>query len=158
LCVGIARASGRYHGTHNIGVAMDTPSGLLVPNIKSVQLLSVEEISDELVRLQIAGSAGKLTQNDQSGTTFSLSNIGAIGGTYASPVIASPQVAIGALGRIQRLPRFAGSDGNTVVAAEIMAVSWAADHRIVDGATVARFSNQVKAYLEDPLSMLLKLR
>ena len=82
-----------YHGSHNIGVAMDTPGGLLVPNIKNVQALTVEQISDELVRLQAAGAAGKLTQEDQAGTTFSLSNIGAIGGTYASPVIAAPQVS-----------------------------------------------------------------
>lgn len=145
-----------YRGSHNIGVAMDTPAGLLVPNIKNVQALSLEEISDELVRLQEAGSIGKLSQEDQSGTTFSLSNIGAIGGTYTSPVIARPQVAIGALGKIQKLPRF--DDEGNVVAAEIMAISWAADHRIIDGATVARFSNQMKAYLEDPLAMLLKLR
>ena len=145
-----------YRGSHNIGVAMDTPTGLLVPNIKNVQALSLEEISDELVRLQEAGSIGKLSQEDQSGTTFSLSNIGAIGGTYTSPVIAQPQVAIGALGKIQKLPRF--DDEGNVVAAEIMAISWAADHRIIDGATVARFSNQMKAYLEDPLAMLLKLR
>ena len=65
-------------------------------------------------------------------------------------------MSIGAVGKIQRLPRF-DDDGN-VVAAEIMAVSWAADHRIIDGATVARFSNTMKAYLEDPMSMLLKLR
>lgn len=145
-----------YHGSHNIGVAMDTPSGLLVPNIKNVQSLTVEEISDELLRLQEAGSLGKLTQEDQTGTTFSLSNIGAIGGTYTSPVIASPQVAIGAIGKIQKLPRF--DDNGDVVASEIMAISWAADHRIIDGATVARFSNQMKSYLEDPMSMLLKLR
>jgi hypothetical protein len=65
-----------------------------------------------------------------AGGTFALSNIGAIGGTYASPVVMLPQVAIGAVGRLQTLPRF-GADGVTVEAASVMVCSWAADHRCV---------------------------
>ena len=84
-----------------------------------------------------------------------MSNIGAIGGTYASPVIFAPQVAIGALGKMQKLPRY---EGDTVVPMHIMQVSWAADHRVVDGATMARFSNLWKRYLETPLSMLETLK
>merc|ERR1712062_437802 len=145
-----------YKADHNIGVAMDTPQGLLVPNIKKIQTLSVFEIAEELNRLQELGIKGKLGESDLKSGTFSLSNIGSIGGTYAKPVIMPPQVAIGAIGRIQKLPRFDHHD--TVVAAHIMNVSWSADHRIIDGATMARFSNQMKTYVENPTSMILDLR
>jgi len=145
-----------HKASHNIGVAVDTPHGLLVPNVKNVQNLSIIEIARELNRLQEAGSKNKLSPDDLSGTTFSLSNIGSIGGTYAHPVIFPPQVAIGALGKIQVLPRF-DRDMN-VTAAHIMAVSWSADHRALDGATVSRFSNIMKDMLEEPERMILHLK
>ena len=81
-----------YKAAHNIALAMDTPAGLLVPNIKAVQGLSVFEIAVELNRLQQLGAAGKLGTSDLGGGTFSLSNIGSVGGTYAKPVILPPQV------------------------------------------------------------------
>ncbi|KAK7889064.1 hypothetical protein WMY93_024624 [Mugilogobius chulae] len=120
-----------YKAAHNIGLAMDTAQGLLVPNVKNVQMLSVLEIAQELNRLQTLGAAGQLGTTDLTGGTFTLSNIGSIGGTYAKPVILPPEVAIGALGKIQVLPRF-DSSGH-VTAASIMKVSWSADHRIIDG-------------------------
>lgn len=85
----------------------------------------------------------------------SISNIGSIGGTYMGPVIMAPQVAIGAVGKIQTLPRF-DDDGN-VTPARLMNVSWSGDHRVIDGATMARFSNQWKTYLETPVSMLTEM-
>jgi len=84
---------------------MDSPMGLLVPNIKSVQQLSVFDIASELIRLHHLGLAGKLSTQDLTGGTFSLSNIGSIGGTYAKPVVLPPEVAIGALGKIYTVPR-----------------------------------------------------
>ncbi|KAL7397444.1 hypothetical protein ABVT39_022261 [Epinephelus coioides] len=145
-----------YKASHNIGLAMDTSQGLLVPNVKNVQLLSVFDIAQEVNRLQTLGAAGQLGTNDLSGGTFTLSNIGSIGGTYAKPVILPPEVAIGALGTIQVLPRF--DAGGQVVRAHIMNVSWSADHRIIDGATMCRFSNLWKEYLENPASMVLDLK
>ena len=145
-----------YKADHNIGVAMDTAHGLLVPNIKKVQLLSVFEIAQELNRLQELGFAGKLGDKDLKGGTFALSNIGSIGGTYAKPVIFPPQVAIGAIGKVQILPRF--DEHDQVIKAHIVKVSWSADHRVLDGATIARFSNLMKDYLEEPGSMILDLR
>merc|ERR1711915_682639 len=102
------------------------------------------------------GSAGKLGRTDLTGGTMSLSNIGSIGGTYAKPVILPPEVFIGALGKIQVLPRF-DTVGN-VQAAHVMQISWSADHRVLDGATVARFSNLWKSYLENPSLMILDLK
>lgn len=145
-----------YKASHNIGIAMDTPDGLLVPNVKNCQSLSIFEIAEELNRLQALGSAGKLSSGDLSGGTVSLSNIGSIGGTYAKPVILPPEVFIGALGKIQVLPRF-DTAGN-VKAAHVMQISWSADHRVLDGATVARFSNLWKSYLENPSLMILDLK
>ncbi|XP_033932926.1 lipoamide acyltransferase component of branched-chain alpha-keto acid dehydrogenase complex, mitochondrial, partial [Pseudochaenichthys georgianus] len=145
-----------YKASHNIGLAMDTSQGLLVPNVKNVQLLSVFEIAQELNRLQALGTAGQLGTNELTGGTFTLSNIGSIGGTYAKPVILPPEVAIGALGKIQVLPRF--DAGGQVVPAHIMNVSWSADHRIIDGATMSRFSNLWKEYLENPATMVLDLK
>ncbi|XP_008293659.1 lipoamide acyltransferase component of branched-chain alpha-keto acid dehydrogenase complex, mitochondrial [Stegastes partitus] len=145
-----------YKASHNIGLAMDTSQGLLVPNVKNVQLLSVFEIAQELNRLQTLGTAGQLGAADLSGGTFTLSNIGSIGGTYAKPVILPPEVAIGAIGKVQILPRFDAA--GQVVRAHIMQVSWSADHRIIDGATMCRFSNLWKEYLENPASMVLDLK
>ncbi|XP_034035181.1 lipoamide acyltransferase component of branched-chain alpha-keto acid dehydrogenase complex, mitochondrial [Thalassophryne amazonica] len=145
-----------YKAAHNIGLAMDTSQGLLVPNVKNVQLLSIFDIAQELNRLQSLGAAGQLGPADLTGGTFTLSNIGSIGGTYAKPVILPPEVAIGALGKVQVLPRF--DAGGQVVQAHIMKVSWSADHRIIDGATMCRFSNLWKENLENPANMLLDLK
>ncbi|XP_011140091.1 lipoamide acyltransferase component of branched-chain alpha-keto acid dehydrogenase complex, mitochondrial [Harpegnathos saltator] len=138
---------------HNIGVAMDTSDGLVVPNIKNVQNLSILEIAKELNRLQELGKKTAISLGDLTDTTFSLSNIGAIGGTYTKPVISPPQVTIGAFGRAQKIPRF--DDEGNVVAADVMAVSWAADHRVIDGVMVAEFSNLWKHYVENPQLLLI---
>ena len=145
-----------YKGAHNISVAVASPQGLIVPNIKHVQDKSIFEIAEDLARLATLANAGQLGQSDLADGTFALSNIGAIGGTYATPVVMMPQVAIGALGRIQKLPRFA-EDGS-VVAASVLNASWSADHRVIDGATMAYFGNDWKAYVEEPERMLAELR
>ncbi|XP_071952222.1 lipoamide acyltransferase component of branched-chain alpha-keto acid dehydrogenase complex, mitochondrial-like [Antedon mediterranea] len=145
-----------YKGSHNIAVAMDSPLGLIVPNIKNVQNLTVLQVAQELNRLMEASASGKLSTQDLTEPTFSLSNIGAIGGTYAKPVLLPPTVAIGALGQIQALPRFDSED--EIYKSYVMQVSWAADHRVIDGATMARFSNLWKSYLQTPSSMILNMK
>ncbi|MQM40062.1 Dihydrolipoyllysine-residue acetyltransferase component of pyruvate dehydrogenase complex [wastewater metagenome] len=85
------------------------------------------------------------------GGTITISNIGAIGGTVATPIINKPELAIVALGATQRLPRFDAED--RVVARRIMPISWSGDHRVIDGATMARFSNHWKRLLEQPALM-----
>uniref|UniRef100_A0A1B6FXP5 Peripheral subunit-binding (PSBD) domain-containing protein n=1 Tax=Cuerna arida TaxID=1464854 RepID=A0A1B6FXP5_9HEMI len=144
-----------YKKSHNIGIAVDSPSGLLVPNIKDVQTLSVIEIAKELNRLQLLAAKMKLSPSDLTGGTFSVSNIGAIASTTSAPLILPPEVCIVALGRIQRLPRF-DSAGN-VFPAHIISLSWSADHRIIDGATVARCFRVFQHYVENPAALLLDL-
>lgn len=145
-----------YRANHNIGIAIDTASGLVVPNIKNCESKSILDIAAEVNRLQGLAQASKLTPSDLTGGTFTLSNIGSIGGTYMKPVILPPEVAIGALGKIQKLPRF--DHENNVKVANIMAVSWSADHRVIDGATMARFSNVVKKYTENMNVLAMDLR
>ena len=159
-----------HHAHHNIGVAMDTPRGLIVPVIKHVQSKSIFDIAAELASLQDMAKAGTITESHLQGGTFTLSNIGSIGGTYAVPVLVVPQVAIGAFGRLQVVPRYVKADGSLASIDEIedqklmpkpstiMNVSWSADHRVVDGATVAKFSNLWKGLLESPQALLAELR
>lgn len=143
-------------GSHNIGVAMATTHGLVVPNIKNVQSLSIIEITHEVQRLVQGASNNKLTSEDVSGGTITISNIGAIGGKFGSPLLNVPEVAIIAIGRIQKLPRF--SDDETVYPALVMNVTIGADHRVIDGAAVANFCNRWKALIENPEHLLLHLR
>ncbi|MFA3790302.1 dihydrolipoyllysine-residue acetyltransferase [Aliiglaciecola sp. SL4] len=144
-----------YIKTHNIGIAVDSKVGLLVPNIKGVENLSLFEIAQEVERLVGLARQGKLSNQDLKGGTISISNVGVIGGTTATPVINKPESAIVALGKIQRLPRFDQNDN--VVPVNIMHISWSGDHRIIDGATMLKFSNLWKSYLENPISMLTEL-
>ncbi|KAL6989999.1 Bce2p [Sarracenia purpurea var. burkii] len=143
-------------GSHNIGVAMATQHGLVVPNIKKVQSLSILEITKELSRLIQLALANKLSPDDVSGGTITLSNIGAIGGKFGSPLINAPEVAIIAIGRIQKTPHFA--DDGIVYPVSIMSVNIGADHRVVDGATVARFCNEWKLLIEKPELLMLHMR
>ncbi|CAI0467292.1 unnamed protein product [Linum tenue] len=143
-------------GSHNIGIAMATPSGLVVPNIKNVQSLSILEITMELARLQQLALANKLSPEDVTGGTVTLSNIGAIGGKFGSPLLNLPEVAIIAMGRIQKVPHF--DEKGNVYPASIMTVNIGADHRVLDGATVARFCSEWKRLIEKPELFILQLR
>jgi 2-oxoisovalerate dehydrogenase E2 component (dihydrolipoyl transacylase) len=145
-----------YFDDHNIGMAVDSKIGLLVPNIKGVQHLSLFEIAKQANRLIEQAREGRLAGEDLKGGTISISNVGVIGGTVATPVINKPESAIVALGKIQRLPRFDEQDNVRPV--NIMHISWSGDHRIIDGATMVRFSNLWKSYLENPLAMLAEMK
>jgi 2-oxoisovalerate dehydrogenase E2 component (dihydrolipoyl transacylase) len=136
---------------------MDTPQGLLVPIIKNVSSLAIPAIASELNRLQSLASAGKLTTADLAGGTITISNIGSIGGTYVSPVIVEKEVAILGIGKVRSMPAF-GPDGNSVVKKQVAHFSWSADHRVVDGATMARAAEVVRAYVEEPDRMLVNMR
>lgn len=142
-----------YKSYHNISIAMHTSQGLVVPNVKNVESKSILQIAADLNALQERGAKGSLTPDDFTNGTFSLSNIGIIGGTYTHPCIMAPQVAIGAIGLTRVLPRF--DESGNVVPAHIINVSWSADHRVLDGVTMASFSNAWKRQLENPNLFLL---
>ncbi|RUO78916.1 dihydrolipoamide acetyltransferase [Idiomarina tyrosinivorans] len=144
-----------YFDDHNIGMAVDTKIGLLVPNVKQVNQRSILGVAEEVNRLTQAAREGKVSQQDMKGGTITISNIGVIGGTVATPIINKPEAAIVALGKVQELPRF-DADGN-VVSRKIMTVSWSGDHRIIDGGTIARFNRRWQEFLEDPSSMLVNM-
>ncbi|CEP15445.1 hypothetical protein [Parasitella parasitica] len=145
-----------YRPSHNIGIAMDTPQGLIVPNVKNVQDKTIFDIAAEIHRLQELGKRNAIPVSDMKGGTITLSNIGTIGGTYANPVIVSSELAIVALGKMQKLPRFDSNDN--IVAKQVMPVSWSADHRIIDGATIARFGNHWKNLIENPALLASEMR
>lgn len=145
---------------HNIGIAMDTPSGLLVPVIKNVGNLNILGIASELARLQSLASSGKLSVQDMSGGTITVSNIGNIGGTYLSPVVVEKEVAILGIGRMRTVPAFSTLPGeeDRIVKKQICNFSWSADHRVVDGATMARAAEVVRGIVEGPDVMVMHLR
>lgn len=145
-----------YHSSHNIGIAIDTGNGLIVPNIKTVQRLSIYQIAQRIPELVDAAKHNKLTSDELSGGTITLSNIGPIGGITATPIINHPEIAIVALGKIQHLPRF--DDTGNVVGLNIMNINWSGDHRVIDGATMVRFNNTWMHYLSQPVAMLTHLR
>ncbi|CZT48297.1 related to branched-chain alpha-keto acid dehydrogenase complex, E2 component precursor (lipoamide acyltransferase) [Rhynchosporium secalis] len=141
---------------HNIGVAMDTPNGLIVPVIKNVSSLTILSTASELSRLQSLARSGKLTTQDLSGGTITVSNIGSIGGTYVSPVIVDKEVAILGIGKTRTIPAF--DEEGKVVRKQVCCFSWSADHRVVDGATMARAAEVVRGFVEGPDGMVIHLR
>lgn len=144
-----------YFNDHNIGMAVDSKIGLLVPNVKQVQTKSIIDLAKDIMRLTNDARSGRVASGDLKGGTISISNIGAIGGTVATPIISKPEAAIVALGKVQTLPRF--NDKGEVEARKIMQVSWSGDHRIIDGGSIARFCNLWKSFLEQPSNMLVHM-
>lgn len=148
------------HARHDFGIAVDTPAGLVVPVIRNVQCKSVAELAAEIRVLGTAAKEGALKPGDFAGATFTVSNIGSIGGGAVAPVIVEPQVAILGVGRGRTVPGFAddGSGELKVVQREEAIFSWSADHRVVDGAECARCAERVRGLLEDVEAWVLDMR
>jgi len=144
------------YGSHNISVAVDTPGGLMVPNIKDVGGKNVLEIQQELMRVATAAQQGKLALNDIQGGTITLSNIGVIGTKDPRPILFDGQAVIGATGRTMTLPRYNAK--MELVPRQVMNIRWVGDHRHLDGAALARFSNSFKTYMENPGEWCLTMR
>lgn len=136
----------------NLGIAVDTPNGLVVPVVKDVHLKGILQISAELSDIAGRARIGKLGPDDFKDSTFTLSNAGNIGGVFATPIINFPEVAIMGIHTMRKMPRCVGDD---IVARQVMMLSISIDHRLVDGADGARFMVRVRELLEDPDLMLL---
>lgn len=142
-----------YKDYVNIGIAVDTDRGLVVPVLRNADRMSFPEIARALSSIAENARNNDFSIEDLRGGTFSISNLGAIGGAYSTPIINVPEVAILLVGRSRKMPRVLEND--QIAARLVMPLSLAYDHRLVDGAAAARFLNEVIGYLEAPARLLL---
>ncbi|MBX8632044.1 MAG: 2-oxo acid dehydrogenase subunit E2 [Thermoplasmata archaeon] len=138
---------------YNIGIAVATDDGLVVPNIKDADTKTVEQIAREVDDLASRARSGKLVLSEVQGGTFTITNVGPIGGLFSTPVINYPESAILATHKIQQRP--VARNGQIVIR-DMMYFTVACDHRIVDGAVAAMFGNRLIEYLEHPFLMKLE--
>ena len=144
-----------YKDYVNLGIAIDTERGLVVPVLKDADRMSIPDIAYALSEMSSRVRNNDFSVSDLRGGTFTISNLGAIGGTYSTPIINVPEVAILLVGRSRKLPMV--MDDDSIKPRLMMPLSIAYDHRLVDGATAARFLNDVIAYLEAPSRLLLAI-
>jgi len=144
-----------YKDYINVGIAVDTERGLVVPTLKAADRMSIPDIAKALGDMSVRVRSGDFGVNDLRGGTFTISNLGAIGGTYSTPIVNIPEVAILLVGRARKMPVV--MDDDTIVPRLMMPLSLSYDHRLVDGGTAARFLNDVIGYLEAPSRLLLAI-
>jgi pyruvate dehydrogenase E2 component (dihydrolipoamide acetyltransferase) len=137
---------------YNIGFAADTPTGLVVPVVKDADKKGVLDIARDLTDLSKKARDGKLGMGDMTGATFTISSLGGIGGTYFTPIINAPEVAILGACRSAVKPVW---DGKTFVPRTILPLSFSYDHRVIDGASAARFTVYLAGVLADMRRSLL---
>jgi len=142
-----------YKRYYNIGLAVDTEKGLVVPVIRNADKLSIKEIAAEIQSLSEKARDGKLTLNDFKDGTFTITSYGSIGGKYAVPVINYPQAGILGIGRISKQPIVKNDNLDIGL---VLPLSLTVDHRIVDGGEVSRFLNTIMGYLADPVTLVME--
>ncbi|WP_410766203.1 dihydrolipoamide acetyltransferase family protein [Haloferax sp. DFSO60] len=138
---------------YNLGVAVAADAGLMVPVVRDADSKSMLELADEMNELIDKARSRKIAPAEMRDGTFTITNVGGIGGEYATPIINYPEVGILALGAIKDKPRVV--DGE-IVPRKVLTVSLSFDHRIVDGAQGARFTNRIKEILENPKLLVLE--
>ncbi len=143
-----------YKKYFNIGFATDTPKGLLVPVIKSAHQKTIYQLSKEVVSLATKARQGQLSVDEMKGATFTITNIGSLGGTYATPIINHPEVAIFGMYKIQERPIL--REGKLDVA-NFMNFTVTCDHRLIDGAEAARFLSAFLARIKNPGRLLMDM-
>jgi pyruvate dehydrogenase E2 component (dihydrolipoamide acetyltransferase) len=141
-----------YKRYYHIGVAVDTERGLLVPVVRDVDKKSVHELAQELSEIAERARARKITADEMRGGTFTITNLGGIGGTGFTPIVNYPEVAILGLSRSREEPVVRGGQ---VVPRLLLPLSLSYDHRVIDGADAARFTRRLAEMLENPMMMLL---
>ncbi|HZG81811.1 MAG TPA: 2-oxo acid dehydrogenase subunit E2, partial [Brevibacillus sp.] len=140
---------------YHIGIATDTEDGLIVPVIKHADQKTILELAAEISQLASLAREGRLTLDQISGGTFTISNVGPIGGLQATPIINHPEVAILALHKME--PRMVVRDWEGVIRL-MMNMSLSFDHRLIDGVTAVRFTNRIKELLENPNLLFAEMR
>jgi pyruvate/2-oxoglutarate dehydrogenase complex dihydrolipoamide acyltransferase (E2) component len=143
-----------YKDYVNVGIAIDSERGLVVPSLRNADKSGIPEIARDLSELAESVRTSKFSIDDLRGSTFTISNLGAIGGTYSTPIINVPETAILLVGRSRKLPVVVN---DTIQVRLMMPLSLSYDHRLIDGAAAARFLNDVIGYLQAPSKLLLAL-
>ncbi len=141
------------HGAVHLGIATQTASGLMVPVLRHAESLDLWSSAAEVARRAAAPRAGKATRDDLTGSTLTLTSLGALGGIVSTPVINHPEVAIVGVNRIVERPVMLGG---AVVARQMMNLSSSFDHRVVDGVDAAGFVQAVRGYLESPVTLFVE--
>jgi pyruvate dehydrogenase E2 component (dihydrolipoamide acetyltransferase) len=141
-----------YKQYRHIGIAVDTPNGLLVPVIRDADTKSITDIAVELGTISARAREKKLSLDEMSGGVFSISNLGGIGGTSFTPIVNAPEVAILGVSRGGLEPTWQGTG---FVPREMLPLSLSYDHRVIDGADAARFLRFICDTLEQPMSLYL---
>ena len=136
------------HGSIHLGMATQTPAGLMVPVIRDAQDLNVWQLASEIGRLAEAARTGKAKSEELSGSTLTITSLGPLGGIATTPVINRPEVAIIGPNKIVERPVFRGDD---IVRAKLMNLSISCDHRVVDGWDAASYVQALRKYLETPV-------
>ncbi len=144
-----------YKDYVNVGIAVDTERGLVVPSLRNADKLAIPNIARKLGEMAEGVRSNNFSIEDLRGGTFTISNLGAIGGTYSTPIINTPETAILLVGRSRKMPVVVEDD--QVAVRLMMPLSLSYDHRLIDGGAAARFLNEVIGYLEAPSRLLLAL-
>jgi len=136
----------------NLGMAVDTPDGLIVPNIKNADQKSILELAKEIRQVADDTIARKVQLSQLPNTTFSITNFGAADVAFGTPIINHPEVGILGIGKISQKPVVMNGE---IKIAYVLPLSLAVDHRVIDGADAGRFLSTIKALLNDPMMLLL---
>ena len=139
------------HGAVHMGVATQTPNGLMVPVIRNAQALGIWQLAGEILRVAEAARTGKAARDELSGSSITISSLGPMGGVTSTPVINRPEVAILAVNKVEE--KLVPVQGEIEVRKR-MNLSLSCDHRVVDGWDAANFMQALKAYIENPLRLL----
>ena len=143
-----------YKKYFNLGFAADTPNGLMVPVIKNADQKTLLEVSKDINELGAKARDGKLALEEMKGATITVTNIGSVGGLYATPIINHPEVAIFGMYKIQERPIFVGDQ---VKKAHFMNFTITCDHRLIDGAVAANFMKAFVSRIENPSHLMLDM-
>jgi pyruvate/2-oxoglutarate dehydrogenase complex dihydrolipoamide acyltransferase (E2) component len=143
-----------YKDYYHIGIATDTEAGLMVPVVRDVDRKSVLQIAKELHELSVKARDRSIDIEDLRGGSFTITNVGAVGGMWATPIILHPQVAILCSNRAVKKPVVRNDE---IVIRTMMPLTLSFDHRVLDGATAARFTDHLRGLLEDPMLMLVDM-